>query len=72
MRRSGGRLAYVPPSSKGSSYLYVAPDNFHAVFAADLPRTTTSVMAAAQRPIASSAFGDKATSAAWRTIPSWH
>jgi pimeloyl-ACP methyl ester carboxylesterase len=51
--------------------LYVAPDKFHAVFAADLPRTTTSLMAATQRPIAASAFSDKATSAAWRTIPSW-
>ncbi|MFJ8025296.1 alpha/beta fold hydrolase [Streptomyces sp. NPDC096311] len=51
--------------------LFLAPDKFHAVFAADVPRTTTSVMAATPRPIAASAFNDKATSAAWRTIPSW-
>lgn len=51
--------------------LYVAQEAFHAVFAADLPRTTTSVMAATQRPIAAAALADRATSAAWRTIPSW-
>lgn len=51
--------------------LYVAPDKFRAVAAADLPETATSVAAAAQRPISATAFTDKATSAAWRTIPSW-
>ncbi|MFJ6837053.1 alpha/beta fold hydrolase [Streptomyces sp. NPDC091209] len=51
--------------------LYVSPDKFRAVAAADLPQTATSVAAAAQRPIAATAFTDKATSAAWRTIPSW-
>ncbi|MFE2530720.1 alpha/beta fold hydrolase [Streptomyces sp. NPDC059371] len=56
--------------SKGTD-LYVAPDKFHAIAAADLPQTATTVAAAAQRPIAATAFTDKATSAAWRTIPSW-
>jgi LPXTG-motif cell wall-anchored protein len=51
--------------------LYIKPDRFRAVFAADLPAATTTVMAATQRPIAASAFNDAATSAAWRTIPSW-
>ncbi|MGW6217363.1 alpha/beta fold hydrolase [Streptomyces sp. NPDC055109] len=51
--------------------LYVSPDKFRAVAAADLPEAATSVAAAAQRPIAATAFTDKVTSAAWRTIPSW-
>ncbi|MFE9807491.1 alpha/beta fold hydrolase [Streptomyces sp. NPDC005227] len=51
--------------------LYVSPDKFRAVAAADLPEMATSVAAAAQRPISATAFTDKATSAAWRTIPSW-
>ncbi|MFD6274694.1 alpha/beta fold hydrolase [Streptomyces sp. NPDC060209] len=51
--------------------LYVSPDKFRAVAAADLPQTATSVAAASQRPISATAFTDKVTSAAWRTIPSW-
>nr|WP_051813771.1 alpha/beta hydrolase [Kitasatospora sp. MBT63] len=51
--------------------LYVKPDKFRQVFAADLPENTTSVMAATQRPISASAFADTATAAAWHTIPSW-
>lgn len=51
--------------------LYVAPDKFRAVAAADLPQAATSVAAASQRPISATAFTDKVTAAAWRTIPSW-
>ncbi|MGW2780069.1 alpha/beta fold hydrolase [Streptomyces populi] len=51
--------------------LYVSPDKFRAVAAADLPEAATTVAAAAQRPISATAFTDKVTSAAWRTIPSW-
>ncbi|MFF7205158.1 alpha/beta fold hydrolase [Streptomyces sp. NPDC008141] len=57
-------------SGKGTD-LYIQPAKFHDTFAADLPAKTTAVMAAAQRPIAASAFTDKAPAAAWRTIPSW-
>ncbi|MFC8147780.1 alpha/beta hydrolase, partial [Streptomyces paradoxus] len=51
--------------------LYLSPDRFHAVAAADLPVEAASVAAATQRPLSASAFTDTATSAAWRTIPSW-
>ncbi|MFJ7073279.1 alpha/beta fold hydrolase [Streptomyces sp. NPDC098781] len=51
--------------------LYLSPEKFRAVAAADLPQEATSVAAAAQRPISATAFTDKVTSAAWRTIPSW-
>ncbi|MFF7605769.1 alpha/beta fold hydrolase [Streptomyces parvulus] len=51
--------------------LYLSPEKFRAVAAADLPEAATSVAAAAQRPISATAFTDKVTSAAWRTIPSW-
>ncbi|MEJ8633879.1 alpha/beta hydrolase [Streptomyces sp. MS2.AVA.5] len=57
-------------SGKGTD-LYIQPAKFHDVFAADLPAKTAAVMSAAQRPIAASAFTDKALAAAWRTIPSW-
>jgi pimeloyl-ACP methyl ester carboxylesterase len=56
--------------SKGTD-LYIQPAKFHGVFAADLPRKTTALMAATQRPISASAFLDTAKAAAWKTIPSW-
>ncbi|MEU9336944.1 alpha/beta hydrolase [Streptomyces sp. NPDC048290] len=56
----------------GTGYdFYLDPDQYHEVFGADLPRRTTSLMAATQRPFSEDAFDDKATSAAWKTIPSW-
>ncbi|MGW7575859.1 alpha/beta fold hydrolase [Streptomyces sp. NPDC054765] len=55
----------------GGTDLYLQPGMFHRVFAADLPLATTRVLASAQRPISATAFTDKVTAAAWKTIPSW-
>ena len=41
------------------------------MFAADVPSEVAELMAATQRPIAASALEDRATKAAWHTIPSW-
>ncbi|MFH8798676.1 alpha/beta fold hydrolase [Streptomyces sp. NPDC017936] len=46
-------------------------DAFPAVFAADVPAAVTKVLAAAQRPLATSVFTETASAAAWRTKPSW-
>ncbi|MFE7215566.1 alpha/beta fold hydrolase [Streptomyces sp. NPDC001698] len=51
--------------------LYIRPDKLHEVFAADLPQSMTKLMAATQRPVAATAFSEKAKVAAWRSIPSW-
>ncbi|WP_031031343.1 alpha/beta hydrolase [Streptomyces sp. NRRL WC-3725] len=51
--------------------LYIKADKFHDQFAADVPRATTDLMAATQRPIAAGALEEKATGAAWKTIPSF-
>jgi len=51
--------------------LYIQPDKFHHVFAADVAPEVAELMAATQRPIAEDALQDKAEKAAWRTIPSW-
>lgn len=61
------------PADDGSvgSDLYIRPDEFRRVFAADVDPDVTDLMAATQRPIAAAALEDKATKAAWRTIPSW-
>jgi pimeloyl-ACP methyl ester carboxylesterase len=51
--------------------LYIKQDKFREVFAADVPSEVAELMAATQRPIAASALEDRATTAAWKNIPSW-
>ncbi|MFE1848316.1 alpha/beta fold hydrolase [Streptomyces sp. NPDC002387] len=60
----------LPDGSTGTD-LYIKADKFHDAFAADLPASTTDLMATTQRPVAASVFTDKPTEAAWKTIPSW-
>ncbi|MFF7469152.1 alpha/beta fold hydrolase [Streptomyces sp. NPDC008092] len=49
--------------------VYVQPALLRQVFAADLPTSQTTLLAATQRPIALSAFSAKLTGAAWRDRP---
>ena len=51
--------------------LYIQQDKFPHQFAADVPADQAALAAATQRPIAQSALEEKATVAAWKTIPSW-
>lgn len=51
--------------------LYIRQHQFRELFAADVAPELTEVLAATQRPIAANALTDKATRAAWKTIPSW-
>jgi pimeloyl-ACP methyl ester carboxylesterase len=51
--------------------LFIRQEKFRWVFAGDVPQEQTDLMAATQRPIAASALEDKATRAAWKSIPSW-
>jgi pimeloyl-ACP methyl ester carboxylesterase len=53
------------------SDLYIRPDRFPDVFAADVAPDIARLMAVTQRPIAASALEDIATKAAWQSIPSW-
>jgi pimeloyl-ACP methyl ester carboxylesterase len=55
----------------GCQDVYVAPDDFHAVMAADLPRGKAKLLAATQRPVAASAFTEKTQFAAWHAVPSF-
>ncbi|MFJ4870531.1 alpha/beta fold hydrolase [Streptomyces sp. NPDC088757] len=67
-------LTQVPsPTPDGSPGLdlYLRTEEFHRVFAQDVPRTTARTLAAVQRPLSATAFGDRVTAAAWRTLPSW-
>lgn len=55
-----------------AGYLTVDVAKFHDVFAADLPKSQTDVMAVTQKPINSAVFGQSVSAAAWKTIPSWY
>ncbi|MEU6440837.1 alpha/beta hydrolase [Streptomyces sp. NPDC047046] len=59
-----------PDGSQGTD-LYIQQDKFRHQFAADVPRDEAALAAAGQRPVAQSALEEKATVAAWKTIPSW-
>ncbi|BBH70704.1 alpha/beta hydrolase [Actinoplanes sp. OR16] len=56
----------------GSYEGYVKKDVFREVFAGDLPRSTTDVMWATQRPGAASTLQDHSGEPAWKTIPSYY
>lgn len=70
----GPALTEVPfatPDGDTGTDLYIQSAEFRRVFAADVDEATTALMAATQRPITANALEDKATKAAWRSIPSW-
>jgi pimeloyl-ACP methyl ester carboxylesterase len=70
----GSALRPVPvrgPDGQTVDDLYIEQEKFQPIFAADVPADVADLMAVTQRPIIGDALGDKATKAAWRTIPSW-
>lgn len=62
------------PGANGnpSVELYLDRDAFPRVFAAGLPYRRAAAVAAAQRPITTAAFEEKARAPAWKTAPSWY
>lgn len=55
-----------------AGYLYIACDQVHNVFAADLPVSAAKVVCATQKPVHNSVFGASIDTPAWKTIPSWY
>jgi pimeloyl-ACP methyl ester carboxylesterase len=51
---------------------YVTPSAFRKVFAADLPRAQTDVLAASQRPASLATLTEPSGPPAWATIKSWY
>jgi pimeloyl-ACP methyl ester carboxylesterase len=63
---------FVPSGTgPGQVDLYLKKNVFQEEFASDLPRRTSAVLYATQRPAAATGFAETATAAAWRTVPSW-
>jgi pimeloyl-ACP methyl ester carboxylesterase len=66
-----GNFLQPRPLPDESVELSVDPERFHDIFCADVPDDVAAFMAHAQRPLVVSAFEEQATTAAWRTKPSW-
>ncbi|WP_086828028.1 alpha/beta fold hydrolase [Streptomyces sp. NRRL B-24572] len=64
-------VTYRQADGSPATDLYIQQDKFHQQFAADVPAEQAALMAAAQRPIAQAALGEQATTAAWKTKPTW-
>jgi pimeloyl-ACP methyl ester carboxylesterase len=62
-------LSAFRPDAAG--FLTLERASFHEIFAHDLPRAQTSVMAVTQKPLAGSALGAITKVAAWKNTPSW-
>ena len=60
-----------PGAPSGVFDAYVKPDVFRHCFANGLGESEGAVLAATQRPLATSTFADKSGVPAWKTIPSW-
>jgi pimeloyl-ACP methyl ester carboxylesterase len=52
--------------------LYLKASIFREAFAGDLPRATTDLMQATQRPFSVAAFTEGSGEPAWRFLPSWY
>jgi pimeloyl-ACP methyl ester carboxylesterase len=70
-----GALIQTPfPATKHSAAgmdVSVDPAKFASVLAADVDPDVASALAVSQRPLAAAAFAETATTAAWRTRPTW-
>ncbi|WP_328764195.1 MULTISPECIES: alpha/beta fold hydrolase [unclassified Streptomyces] len=70
---TGNLKEWTYPLLDGDSAVEVTIEEtaFPSVFAADVPEDVAGVLAAAQRPLATAAFTETASAAAWRTKPCW-
>jgi pimeloyl-ACP methyl ester carboxylesterase len=60
-----------PGAPSGVVDAYVKPSVFPGCFANGLPASEAAVLAATQRPLATSALTNPSGAPAWKTIPSW-
>ena len=65
-----GTAHYIPDIRPG--FLRVDPAAYPQVFMQDVHPVAARALAATQKPAAAAAFGAKAGTPAWRTLPSWY
>ncbi|WP_405492784.1 alpha/beta fold hydrolase [Nocardia sp. NBC_00511] len=62
---------YTRPDGSTGTEVWLDHAQFATAFAADVDASTAAFMAISQRPVAAEAFGEPATTAGWKTLPSW-
>ena len=60
-----------PPFGQTDADFYINAESFSDIFAADVAREQTRLMATTQRPLTLQAFTEPSAAAAWKTMPSW-
>ncbi|RBQ21284.1 alpha/beta hydrolase [Spongiactinospora rosea] len=63
--------SYPLPGGGTGTEATIQQDKFRKQFADDVPAGTAAIMAATQRPVSIAALEEKATKAAWKTVPSY-
>lgn len=71
LTRRGAPMDGMTPDADGLVWLDDSK-RYRAVMAHDVAREKANMLAAAQQPIAASAFGQNVTTAAWRSKPRWY
>ncbi|MFP4849682.1 alpha/beta fold hydrolase [Paraburkholderia sp. BR14264] len=72
MKAGGPMPAGQSISKDANGFLWIDRARYHADLAADVPETVTRVLAAAQVPIAASAFDEPVDQIGWKDKPSWY
>ncbi len=71
-----GRMPAAPGQSNfrpdAFGFIWIDPKSFPESFAQDVDPSAARVMASVQKPISASIFSEKATQAAWKSLPSWY
>ncbi|MEU7140868.1 alpha/beta hydrolase [Nocardia sp. NPDC046473] len=62
---------YTRSDGSAGTEVWLDHAQFATAFAADVDAATAAFMAISQRPVAAEAFGEPATAAGWKTLPSW-
>ncbi len=68
----GPETLTIRPAPGGIPEGYIRTDVFRDIFAADLPRKQTAVMAASQRPASLAILQEPSGPPAWESVPSWY
>jgi pimeloyl-ACP methyl ester carboxylesterase len=63
---------YPLADGKSGVDLYLRHNIFREAFAGDLPKSTTNLMWATQRPFSVAAFTEPSGDPAWKSVPSWY
>ncbi|MFE9566706.1 alpha/beta fold hydrolase [Streptomyces sp. NPDC006487] len=65
-------VPYADVAGGEGADLYIKPESFRPVFAADVDPATTAVLASVQRPVAAASLSDTSAGAAWKDVSSWY